>query len=298
MSSPLPKLKTKFKSFLSTPLRTSGDTVFYVDAIASNDQPIDFSVTIYNDLYKDGVKIYEKKIVSSGSFKHTYNNAYTYGSYNEIELTITMFGKTNKYRRYANVAKGTYEYLDKNKKLIAHYDTYRWNGNWSSGKQEFEFVNFDELYMPNFYQKIDLNDFKIKVTGLAEELFSFTGILSINNVRGMFQGLCQPGFTRVAKIPIVSEKLDTGVYSIKTHQQLFVNKQTLQMSLEKGDGYLPTKYIYLPRDEMRYQNEIECSLSLENFGPDGDQISHSFTLKALTNVMGDCHNSEYCIIRR
>lgn len=292
------KITAAVNEIFISPFLLRGDTCIAVNVLVTKQSTINISAKIINDLYPSGVGIFSDAIKTSGVHYYHYDNSYTFGENNQIEITYQTPTRTETIKHYINVAKKGREYIGDDNHIIANYCTYRWNGNWSLGIQEYTFENFDDVYMPNFYQKIDISDFKVKVIGLGSEHFSTSGTFIFNNLDGMFQDLCAPGTKNYVKLPVSFELDHDNVYQLKFDIELFVNKQTLSMSREKKEGYLQTKYIYLPRNNMRHQEEIKCSISFEDFGVDKDYLDHSFTLKALNNVMGDCHNSEYCVIRK
>lgn len=295
---PIHKDATRINEIFIEPLTSHDDTVIAIKATIGRTSKINVVGKIYNDKYKTGVQLFSDSIVKTGTHFFNYDNSFNYADNNEIEITTTIGEKSTVYRHYINVSRPTYEFLNDEKIMVASYDSYIWNSSWSYGKQEYRFINFDDLYMPNFYQKIDISNFKVKVTGVGSSYFKTSGTFIFNNVDGLFQGLCEENFTNIVRIPVSFEKESENLYYLKFDIDLFVNKQTLEMSREKKQNYLQTKYIYLPRNNMRIQEEIECSLSFDKFGIDKDNFSHSFTLKALINVMGDCHNSEYCVIKK
>ena len=87
-------------------------------------------------------------------------------------------------------------------------------------------------------------------------------------------------------------------YTFELKDDLYVNRETLRLSSTPKEGYVKTRHIYLPVNEMQNQSNYDCNFVMTDFGIDKDMIVHNFKLKALKNTFGDCSNSKYCIIRK
>ena len=47
----------------------------------------------------------------------------------------------------------------------------------------------------------------------------------------------------------------------------------------------------------RYEEEYDCFIVVDSIGIDDAKVSHAFTIKSQKNIVGDCLNSEFCIVR-
>lgn len=163
---------------------------------------------------------------------------------------------------------------------------------WDERKASYSFQNFEGLYVPSFYHKIDLNDFEIFTDWNSKYSFSCSPTLVIKNINGVFDDIT--GSNSSVGFKLRPKETKNG-FSFELADPLYVNKETLLLSSTPKDGYVQTRHIYLPRNEMRVQDKYDAYFVFENFGINLDLLYYRFELMALKNTFGDCRNSEYCI---
>ena len=252
-------------------------------------------IYICNDYYQDQL-IYSNTFTKSGKHTIHYNNEYT-RSNNEIYFKY-LSGRT--WRTTDKIAMSPvtegYKYLVDNQSFesrgnisVFAYETRAW----STHKVNYSFANFDDLYMPDYYHKIRLDDFQINIASDDRLLFHCTPSLVISNVDGVFNDIST---NSSVEFQLKTVTTSSG-YAFQLKDTLYVHKETLMMSSTPKDGYVATRHIYLPRNEMSKQDKYKAYFALQNFGIDYDFVKHNFELRALKNIIGDCQNSEYCIQR-
>lgn len=252
-------------------------------------------ISIINDLYPNGALICEKSILKGKKYLIEYDNSYTRSS-NKIKLEIISLNQTilSTISDIA-VASGRSTLVGNNNQIKSDYEllSYIPDIGWSTETVTYDMFGFDKYYIPDYYHKVDVSDFKIKNPEKLGDLFSCLPSLTIKNVDGLFDDLCNSSSSTSLNLNVV--KVEQDIFSFELSNTLYVDEETLKMSLTPKEGYVPTQYIYLPRDEMRRQEEFQFTFLLNEFGIDKDRVIHSITVKSVLNTLGDCHNSEYCV---
>lgn len=281
-----------FETITISPLYYGKDSTFIVQTKAA---ALQIKFYLSNDLYQDK-EIYSGLFAKSGTHYITYNNEFTRGtnqlyiSYRSVTTwtsseAVTLTPSSDKHRYlYDNQS-----FNSTSKVNVLSYSTMKWTGHYMN----YSFTNFDGLYMPDYYHKIRLNDFVIKIAGDDRKLFTCNPLLVINNVDGVFNDITT---AESVEFPLTLIRTDEG-FTFELKDILYVHKETLKLSKTAKSGYVQTKHIFLPRNEMRNQDKYRAYFALQNFGIDRDLVKHNFELRALKNIIGDCQNSEYCIQR-
>lgn len=287
-------------SFIITPLYTNEETRMVVNIPSDPSRTsldVRVNVTLVNDLYPDGVTILNEQINRCGEIGFTYNNKYTRPE-NELRLTygnLTVGNTTSSI--FLKPVKGSkVETIDHNGQITSDnlVYIYKKSTGWISTKITSTFTGFDDYYVPDYFHKINLNDFKITTSIDCPSILGMEPSLLISNVDGIFNDVSNEDELVSFKLkPKISENFCT--FSLEN--PLFVDKETLLMSSTYKEGYVKTNYIFFPRNQMKKQEDFEAYFQLRKFGPDMDTIIHPFKLRALKNTIGDCRNSEYCVLK-
>ena len=283
-----------FVDMTVSPLYASGDSTLVVH---SGTVGLSFALYISNDKYSEQCVLIET-IKTAGTSEYDFPNTYTrstntmfirYKSSNATSMT-----ETQHFQR--NLAKGKYQYITDNQSISSNNQlaVVTSNGSYSFKNMTYGFQGFDGIYVPSFYHKIDLSEFKITVISTYKPFFYCEPSLVIKNYNGIFDGIT--GASETATFPL-SLKEVTGGYTFQFRKATYVDPETLKMYSSSRTGCVKTKHIYFPINEMQNQDQIECYLLLQNFGIDHDTLIHNFTFHALRNTFGDCSNSKYCITR-
>lgn len=252
------------------------------------------SISIYlmNDKYPNGTLIFNDKVANQKrTFVYDYLNKYT-RSKNSIKVVVNQSGKQTEIIHDTYLAKGKSFILSSmNNSYVCSQPTLIYKNNaWSTKTAKYTFTNFSDIYIPSYYHSIEFDEYLIE----SSDYFSPIGEdieLWLTNRNGVFNDM--PNDSEYLIVPLILD--ENGRLSVKN--TYYVNPLTLIMSKTKKDGYIPTKHIYLPKNEMRFQGEYEGTLIFNDLGPEHISCVYSFTLNALLNIMGDCHNSEYCVVQ-
>ena len=255
-----------------------------------------FTVYINNDKFTEKA-ILTKEITEPGTYSYNYNNTYT-RSKNEIFVRYTT-GTTyiDTISADRNVVRSTYRNLENNEgfsssNAIVDYRSYL---TYIERKIQYSFGGFEGLYVPSYFHKINLYDFKIFIADQYKPFFNVVPTLVIQNYNGAFDTLGESGESVVFNLKLVER---TDGYTFTLDGDYFVSTETLQMYKKRQSLETPkTRHIYFPVNEMRNEDKYKCYFQFSEFGIDKDLVIHHFDIKALRNIFGDCHNSKYCIAR-
>ena len=283
-----------FVNISVSPLYSTGDsTVVVTNAVAG----LTFYLYISNDKYAEQCVLSET-ITTAGTYEYDFPNTYT-RSKNTMYIkykTSTSTNLTESEHFPRDIFKSKYNYLTDNQGFSSRSQVAVVNSNssYSYRSLSYDFAGFDGIYVPSFYHKINLSDFQINVSDADKPYFWCNPSLVIKNYNGIFDGI--DGANDTVTFPLSLKATKTG-YTLQFKKATYVNSETLKMYSSSQSGCVKTKHVYFPVNEMQNQDQIECYLSLKEFGIDRDTVIYNFTFHALRNTFGDCSNSKYCITR-
>ena len=78
--------------------------------------------------------------------------------------------------------------------------------------------------------------------------------------------------------------------------QFYVHPKTAQMSFNPEEGFVLTRYFYLPKNERDQLLDKKMNVYLYGAGYGSSNITWNLTYLASQNLLGDCSDSDYCII--
>lgn len=282
-------------------LEKRGSTIrFHVNA----NKLVDVNVKIYiiNSNFRGEHLYFEETYTSKEDVNVVYDNLDTAikNNYVKIEWDCPKRNVHDYVQHSADISPGGDYNLEENEyRYISHAKCFRYleDSGWTAHEQELEFSNFFDAYVPNFYHKIDPTEFKIEsISGYTGDLIDRNSFFTISNLNGAFDSLNHDENNAILPIKIVSDN-NYKTFHLEFSEDLFVNTQTLEMSLTRKPGFIKTQYLYLPINGKKYEKEYQCSISLNNFGYDDLNTVVNFKYVSVLNIIGDCHNSEYCIIQ-
>lgn len=171
--------------------------------------------------------------------------------------------------------------------------------------QFFNVTNFqivtDEYF--NFVDTIDYLSVGNKSNlDFSEIHFRFNNNLKFNYYRAEFHikdyKNVYPDLIKVAGEVTVQLKCiqKGGVISFATDDNLYVNKETLQMASYPKAGYEATDEIFVPIGAMNLLEENECYILIREAGYSCSEIIIPLTFYSDRNYLGDCYMSDYCIV--
>ena len=284
-----------FDSFSISPLYTNKDSTILVTTRRSY---LEFYLFIQNDKNMN-VAVLSGKITEPGTYNYTYNNSYTRNQ-NKVFVRYTIDGSTYSDTPHIerNVLRPSYRNLTGDSPITSNGTVAVIYGDMSYTTRNIrhDFTNFVGYYVPNYYHKINLSDFKINVSSQDKPFFKCTPKLSITNYGGAFNDLF--GNVDIASFDLKLVETQEG-FTFALANDYYVNTLTLKMVKNSSVLYCAkTNHIFFPRNSMQNQDKYGCYFTLNNFGIDNDLVIHQFDVLANRDMIGDCINSKYCVIRQ
>ena len=174
--------------------------------------------------------------------------------------------------------------------------TYTHDGGISTENETYLFDGFSTLYIPDYYHKLDLSSFRIKVGSDSIDSFRYTvAMFYIYDPKELFEEFANYKSGEYVFIPLEFMKNEDGYYYLKSKNALYVNPINLKMSLAYKKDYIKTRHIYFPINQRKNEDTFRFGLTISDLGYNMAYISHSFKVKTYKNIIGDCKNSQYCV---
>lgn len=288
--------RSKLNEIYIAPLATKKTTKILLDFTASVTSKAEFAISIFNDNYQKGKEIFSKTFYRSGKEVIEYDNAYTRGG-DTIKIKYkTYLDGENICSHSTSLLSVKKVEIDSNNRINDSLgcQSYTPEKGWRLARSIYTFKGFEELYIPNFYHKIDFNDFEISMSQNNSLIFDTELSLIIKDYSSTY---IKPDDYGYISIPMTTLRRNSSHF-LEPKIDLYVNKETLEMSFEPHENYVKTKHFYLPRNGFRNQSNYNFQLSFIDFGNCRSRFTFNFKFNALTNTIGDCINSEYCIINK
>ena len=168
------------------------------------------------------------------------------------------------------------------------------NGIMSKKRDDYVFSGFESLYEEEFYHHLDLSKLEI----ISENPFSYSkATLRIKDDYGFYSRL-ERGLTIGYRELPLKMTLTNNVYRFSYASKLYVDPDTMLMSLSSRDGFVPTNTFFFPKQYYSQQKEIAMSIMITECGINANTIIYDFTHIATLRFVGDCRDSKYCITTR
>lgn len=283
-----------FETISISPLYMNKNSVLVVSTKSSY---LKFFLFIQNDKNMN-VAVVNGEITKPGTYTYSYDNKYT-RSKNNVFVRYSTNGQNYSDTPHLerNLVKASYEYITNNENINSDNCLVVINGDMTTSTRNlsYSFYGFEGLYVPLYFHKIDLSDFRILISNEDHPFFNCNPSLVIKNYNNSFSEIDGAGEKATFPLKLVEKE---NYFTLALANEYQVNPESLKMYSSGRVFSLPkTRHVYLPRNEMRNQNEYSCYLQFTDFGIDKDLVIHQFEIRAMQNIFGDCSNSKYCIIR-
>lgn len=156
------------------------------------------------------------------------------------------------------------------------------------------FPNISSYFNQDYYYDLDLSGLTMKYICFMP----FPGCeakLKFIDYNRVFKNLDSSGDVPIVEIPLRTT-IKTGQISFLFPEIMYVNPQTLDMSLKPKMGYIPTGHFYLPINQKQNLIDQVFTLEVDNFGYAKTSFSYDVTYLTSRSLVGDCDNSDYCVI--
>ena len=160
-------------------------------------------------------------------------------------------------------------------------------------QERFMFDNFLDYFDVDNYYRLKLNN--QKMTYACYKVFpGGKAYLHFIDNDHLF-----PDLDDKRKVPEVLIPLriinDGGIY-FDFPTNMYVNPQSLSMSLEAKPGYKLTNYFYLPINSRSKLVDRKFTLVVKDFGHNKTNFNWDIYYTNTRDLIGDCANSDYCVV--
>jgi hypothetical protein len=166
------------------------------------------------------------------------------------------------------------------------------NGVCASRRDRFVFHGFTSIIEDEYYYYLDLSSLWFE----SENPFEYESINLLIKRRGTLYNLLSYSMSPDYR------SISLGVSQVSNHYKftfatpLYVEPNSLLMSITPRNGFLETTKFFFPRNFYSSEKEIEMRIIIRKAGYNQFDIQYNFTYFSNLRYIGDCHNSQYCIM--
>ena len=171
--------------------------------------------------------------------------------------------------------------IDPNSYVTSHDERYKFNG----------FIDYFNL---NNYYRLSLDDIYATYSCLVSFPIS-TGNLTFIDYDHLFPYLDDESETPIVNIPVKAYKSSSKIL-FSFANTMYVDPHTLDMSFTARPGFQLTKYFYLPINKREQFLDRVFTLDMPKFGHNENSFTWNIRYTNNRNLIGDCDNSDYCVI--
>ena len=159
--------------------------------------------------------------------------------------------------------------------------------------EQFQFPDYIDYFNIDTYHRLNLDSVTFSYT--CKRSFTYSAAyLRIYDHTNAFPYISKDGddaFMVPLKVITVGNKMG---FAFKN--KFYVNPDTAQISLEAKAGFVLTKYFYLPKNGREDLLDKKMDVLLFGAGYGSSNITWNLTFLASNNLLGDCSDSDYCIV--
>lgn len=154
------------------------------------------------------------------------------------------------------------------------------------------FYKINDFFLIDNYYRLDLKDFYFDY--YFHNGFTYTNAFLSFSAKDFPRGNLPIEDGKI-KIPLVLKCENNRVF-VSFSENLYVNPKTMLMSSMPDEGYVKTRYFYLPINEKDLVDKIDFVFEINGIGI--RKINASWHQIFLSNVgiLGPCSTSEYCVV--
>ena len=166
-------------------------------------------------------------------------------------------------------------------------------GKLSSKEESFQFPDYIDYFNIDTYHRLNLNSvsFEYKSSGPFSYSSAYLQIYDENNCFKYIHKNDDGYFLIPLKVNMDGNK---GSFTFKN--QFYVDPITAQMSFNPEQGFVLTRYFYLPKNAKEDFVDTNMNVYLYGAGYGSTNITWELEYLANQNLLGDCSDSDYCII--
>lgn len=161
-------------------------------------------------------------------------------------------------------------------------------------KESFYFSSFMNYFNEDYYYRINLDGLKMTYSCFLPFPGCQAKLIYIDYDR-VFPNLDNNDPIPVAEIPLQVTQNKTQI-SFNFPQNMYVNPQTLEMSMVAKPDYILTHNFYLPINRKHSLIDEIFTLTVTGFGYSKASFSYDIYYENTRGLVGDCDNSDYCVV--
>lgn len=161
-------------------------------------------------------------------------------------------------------------------------------------EEKFSFKDLEDYFLTNSYYKLSLDQFKFD-SFLYGNLSYKDAYLVLDDLIPSFLSLSNES-NNSSKIPLSLKINENATISLQFKDLLYVEPSSLHMSTRPKSGYVATKYFFLPTNKKEEVSTQSFRFEINELGYNKTYLSWNIEYTNTINLIGDCSNSEYCVV--
>lgn len=275
--------------------------IVYFDVYTSSNLPSKFNMSLHvlidNDKAPNTLifsSAFEEYLITNKHFKVKFNTNYLSESINIIKFQLINASDRIAYSKaeielypFENKSENIFDYR------LGNYDKSYFAGKITNNKTTYfddktKFM-FPKIHKESNYYRLDISNYKLLKRD--DILVYDEAILKIHDPSGVFKYLGS-GFNKY--IPLEFGKYKSTYY-LKFKNYMYVNPNTLDMSLIPRNNFIQTKYFYFPINKKDKLQNTMMRIELNGYGHLKTNLYINTKLNFEKNLIGSCQNSDFCI---
>lgn len=166
------------------------------------------------------------------------------------------------------------------------------NGVYTSKRDRFIFHGFTSVIEDEYYYYLDLSSLWFE----SENPFEYDSIsLLIRRSGTLYNLLSYSTFLDYRLVPLNVIEVSSQ-YRFAFASPLYVEPNSLLMSVTPRNGFLETTKFFFPRNYYSSEKDIDMRIIIRKAGYNQFDIQYNFIYFSNLRYIGDCRNSQYCIM--
>jgi len=183
------------------------------------------------------------------------------------------------------IATGKVAALSNEGGLTYYTETLRFSGFQSL----YETISYHRLTLPELTLAYSNNYRPLGVNSLEAEFY-------LKDPKGLFFNLPFDTVYQARHLNAQLQIASDGLFHFAFTDSLYVDPQTLTMSLNPSQGYTATSFLYFPKNHFSDLQTVSGRVKVAAFGMNALTIDFSFAHEAGWAFFGDCASSAYCVV--
>ncbi len=247
--------------------------------------------------------------LTSTKYENEFNISYVTKYYSDATLSFSIISTSTRKTIVQREIKLSYASHEKiyGDKINGHFESanasafYEHKAGYYYDKDIIDTKGMDGYYELDSTQRIDFSKIRIKYSSLYSSFTTFPykeiGFF-ISNYNNVFSNLGKLSIDNA--ITNIDLKLnydnEANEYYLGFKDKQYVNPKTFEMSSIQFDGYVETTCLYLPKGYDGFYSSWNCGFVIYQIGMNKIMLACSLALINGKRIMGNCVNSDYCII--